>query len=460
MNLAASPLARDFMEHVVDRGRYGALPPGPLLPPAVQLVRFMFTPRAFLGECKRRFGSPFTLRLLGTPPVVIFSEPDAIRDLVTGDPDVFWAGKANGVLEPFLGQHSVILLDGERHRSQRRLMTPPFRGEALPRYGATIRDVTKAELRGVPHARTIAFHDVSQRITLEVILRTVFGAEGAQLERLRSSLTRALRAASNPGSVLPFLQIDLGPRSPWGRFVRARDEVDAELRALIDRARREGADRFDVLSKLAHATHDDGAPMSDEEIRDEIMTLVVAGHETTATALAWAVHELTDKPAIQAKAFDEIRAARVGGELPVDADLPYVDAICKEALRLHPVIPGIGRALMAPATIGGVELPANVMAAASIVLTHLNPALYPDPERFDPERFVDKRVSPYEYLPFGGGGRRCLGMYFALYEMRLILAYLLDELELAAAASSIRTVRRNITLAPSAGMPIRVRPRG
>jgi cytochrome P450 len=459
MNLGANPIARELMEQVVDRKRYGALPPGPLLPPAVQLVRFMFTPRSFLGECKRRFGSPFTLRLLGTPPIVMYSEPDAIRDLVTGNPDELWAGKANAVLEPFLGQHSVILLDGERHRSQRRLMTPPFRGDALPRYGETIRELTQHEARRIPRDRVFSFHEVSQRVTLEVILRTVFGAEGAQLERLRDSLTRTLEAGSKPGTILKFLQVDLGPRSPWGRFVRARRQVTTELQGLIDRARREGEGRFDVLSKLAHAKHDDGAPMSDEEIRDEIMTLVVAGHETTATGLAWAVHELTANPAIQDAAFAEIRAARVDGELPASAELPYIDAICKEALRLHPVIPGIGRALMSPATIGGVDLPANVMATASIVLTHMNPALYPDPERFDPERFIDKRVSPYEYLPFGGGGRRCLGMYFALYEMRLILAYLLDELELVAASGSIRTVRRNITLAPSEGMPVRARAR-
>src|SRR5690606_23815831 len=272
------------------------------------------------------------------------------------------------------GQHSVILLDGERHRSQRRLMTPPFRGDALTSYAETIRELTRDEAARIPRGRLFSFHEVSQRITLEVILRTVFGAEGAQLDRLRRSLTRTLEAGSSPGMVLKFLQIDLGPRSPWGRFVRARSEVNRELQVLIDRARRDGEGRSDVLSKLAHAKHDDGSPMTDEEIRDEIMTLVVAGHETTATGLAWAVHELTASPAIQARAFEEIRAARDAGGLPAEAELPYVDAICKEALRLHPVIPGIGRLLMAPATIGGVELPAQVLAVASIVLTHMSPA--------------------------------------------------------------------------------------
>lgn len=459
MDLGTSPLARELMEQLVDRNRYGRLPPGPLLPPAVQLARFVVTPRQFFSACQARYGSPFTVRLTGTPPLVVYSEPDAIRDLVTGDPDVFRAGEANAVLEPFLGKYSVILLDGERHRSQRRLLTPPFRGDALLHYGETMQAITQKAVAEVPRDRPFAFHELSQRIALEVILRTVFGAEGAQLDRLRDSLTRTLDAATKPGMVIGFLQRDLGPWYPWSQYVRARAEVDAELRLLIDRARREGDRRHDVLSKLAHAKHEDGTPMSDEEIRDEIITLVVAGHETTATALAWAIHELTADPALQERAYREIRDARSGGVLPANAELPFVDAIGREALRLHPVVPGIGRALAAPARIGGVDLPAGVLAIASIVLAHMNPRLYPEPERFAPERFLERRYTPYEYLPFGGGGRRCLGMYFALYEMRIILANLLDALELRAASRRIRTVRRNITLAPSGGMPVVASPR-
>ncbi len=415
----------------------GALPPGPRLPALVQFLHLGFRPIAFLEECDRRYGTPFTLRVPARPPLVMFSDPEAIREIFTGDPELLRAGEANNLLEPMLGQHSLLLLDGPRHLRERRLMLPPFHGERMQAYGRVMREIADRSIDAWPVGRPFPIHDRMQAITLDVILRTVFGLdEGEVLDHLRERLRRLMAFVSGTLGVLllmPWLQRDLGPFTPGGRFVRLAREIDDLLFAEIARRRAEGvAGRDDILSMLIAARDEDGQPMSDQELRDEMVTLLLAGHETTATSLAWAFHRLLGRPDVLGK-----------------------HAVVKETARLSPVIPQVSRRLQAPTRIGGHDLPAGAVASPCIYLTHRRPDLWPNPARFDPERFIGVRPNPYAFFPFGGGVRRCLGAAFATYEMKIVLAQVLTRVELRAAPGyAVRTVRRTVTLAPSGGMPV------
>ncbi|MEM9074941.1 MAG: cytochrome P450 [Myxococcota bacterium] len=440
-----------------------ALPSGPTYPALAQLATFLYLPRFFLARSRAQFGTPLTIRLPGVNPIVMFDDPAAIKEVFRGSPEELHAGEANGVLRPFLGRHSVLVLDGDRHMQQRRILLPPFRGERMKAYGTAMRDITLARMREWTE-RPMAMQRETQAITLGVILRTVFGLEeGARAGELPRLLVRMLRRLDNPMFIVEGLQKDLGPWSPWGRFLRERARVRELLNRQIAERREEGRQgRDDVLSLLTEAAHEDGAPMTDDEIRDELMTMLVAGHETTATALSWCAHRLTKHPEVLRRVQAELAAVFPEGAVDTARlnQLPYLDAFAKETLRVHPVIPGVGRVVQSPVTIGGTELPAGVMVACNIFLTHTNPKVWPDPHRFDPDRFLGRRVSPYEFLPFGGGIRRCIGESFALYEMRVVLATMLLRWEpVALRGVPVTTVRRNITLSPSFGMPVRFRRR-
>jgi cytochrome P450 len=286
-----------------------------------------------------------------------------------------------------------------------------------------------------------------QQITLDVIFRTVFGFDDSPaLAPLRDRLTRLVGSIASPATLMSFMQWDLGPRSPWGRYVRLRRETHELLGAAIDARRRGDGSGNDVLSILLLARDEDGQPMSDAELRDQMITLLLAGHETTATALAWTFQHLFENPEIFARMRAALRDGN-GDEL--------VDSAAKEALRLTPIVPEVGRMLDAPTRIGDWDLPAGVVVAPSIYLAHRRPERWPEPERFDPDRFLDSRPTPYEFFPFGGGVRRCLGMAFALYEMRIVLSTILSRVELRAAKPGpARIVRRSITLAPDGGVPV------
>jgi cytochrome P450 len=327
-------------------------------------------------------------------------------------------------------------------------------------YGETMREITERVIERWPIGRPFPIRPEMQAITLDVILRTVFGLEGEDTRALRENLSRLTALATNPLWLWPPLQVNLGRLSPWARFLRLRDETDGLLFAEIARRRARGAaPRADVLSLLIAARGEDGRPMSDRELRDEMMTLLLAGHETTATALAWAVRHILANPGVLGALREELREADALTPEGVGR-LPYLDATVKETLRLNPIISEVGRRLARPMRIGGRELPAGVGAAACIYLVHRRPDLWPEPERFDPTRFVGARPSPYEFLPFGGGVRRCLGMAFALYEMKIVLAQVLSRFTLRLAPGyRAKVVRRSITLAPSAGMPVVVEAR-
>jgi len=433
------------------------LPPGPKLPSLVQVAQFIHDRLGVLERCAERYGEFFTLRFPWETLVFTWN-PEAVKQVFGGDPAIYFAGQGNNILRPFLGDSSVLLLDGAEHLRQRRLLLPPFHGERMRAYADVIRDVTLAEIDRWPRGRAFPIHPAMQEITLEVIMRAVFGMEsGDRHDSLRAKLKQLLDEGARSILVfLPFLQFDLGGLTPYARFKRQMAAVD---RLLFDeiaerRANGNGAGRSDILSMMLQAVDEDGKPMTPQELRDELLTLLVAGHETSATSLAWVFYYLlSDRQALE-RAQDELRRA-VGEEAPSAAHLPelrYVDAVIKETARLRPIIVFVARALQQPVDLCGHRLPAGVTVAPCIYLTQRRADLYPEPERFRPERFLDGKQMPYEYFPFGGGVRRCLGMAFAQYEMKVVLASVLSRCSLALPPDSdVRPVRRAITLAPSDG---------
>jgi cytochrome P450 len=423
----------------------GSLPPGPTTPRPLQTLRWIYRPGAMLEDCHRRYGDMFTLRIANEGTWVFLADPDAVKQVFTGDPRVLHAGEANVVVLPLLGHHSVLVLDEAAHMSQRKLMLPSFHGERMRGYEETMAEVAAEEIESWPAGQPYAVRPAMQRITLEVIIRTVFGVQDdARRERMRAALGAALEWGTNPRR-MAMLAV-LGPRrlARSNLFARVRAPADELIYEEI-RQRRGATDleeRDDVLSLLLQARHEDGSPMSDEELRDELMTLLVAGHETTASSLAWAVERLVRNPGVLERLRDEVASD----------DNEYVDAVCKETLRLRPILALVLRRLTEPMEIGGRLLPAGVNLAPCIYLVHRRPDVYPEPHAFRPERFIEQPAGTYTWIPFGGGVRRCLGASFALLEMRVVLRELVSRLELrAAGAQPERIARRAITLVPERG---------
>ena len=424
---------------------------------------WMRRPFAMLETCAERFGEPFMLRLIGLPPIVMTYTPEVVKEIFADDGATFAAGKFNKSLAPLLGDKSVLMLDGAEHLRHRRLLLPPFHGERMQRYGAAMLDATDHAIDGWSPGSVISLHPHMQDVTLRVILRTIFGFEaGPRFDEMMRRTKQTLELASWAPLLLPFMQVDLGPLSPWGKFKRAKAHGDAYLFEQIAERRSTGARGADVLSLLLDARDEEGNPMTDDELRDELTTLLVAGHETTATALAWAVRWTLATPGLVFRVREEIRAAlRADGTTQLSAtraaELPLVDAICREALRLNPVIPLVGRILERPMRVAGYDLAEGTPVACSIYLAQRRPEVYPEPERFDPSRFIGKKFAPSELFPFGGGVRRCIGMSFALYEMRIVLARILERTNLTLAGTTpVREVRRSVTLMPSEGLLVKV----
>ena len=400
------------------------------------------------------------MRWLNTPPIAFFSDPAAIKQIFTASPEHALAGRANVVLKPILGENSILLLDGARHKRERKLLMPPFHGERMRLYGDIMREIADRSIDTWPIEQPFPIHERMQAITLDIILRTVFGVdEGALLQRLRSLLIEFLKlVGSSPLLLIRWLQVNLGPLTSWQRVGKLSREIDTVLYEQI--AQRKAAaqnGRADIMAMLIEARDEDGRPMSDQELRDEMITMLLAGHETTATSLSWVVHRLLQNPAV----LEKVRAERqrVIGDGPIQteyvSELEYLDATIKETARLSPIIPAVVRYLEQPTQIGAYEIPADCVAAPCIYLTHRRPELWPEPETFNPERFVGKRVDPYTFFPFGGGVRHCLGAAFATYEMKIVLAQILSRVSLRPVPGhTVRVVRRSITFAPSEGMPV------
>jgi cytochrome P450 len=366
----------------------------------------------------------------------------------TGDPEILHAGEANVVLRPFLGDHSVLLLDEPEHMNQRKLMLPPFHGERMQRYAELMAEIAEREIASWPTGTPLQVWPRMQAITLEVIMRAVFGVDqSARADELRAALRHVLDLVMNPQAMISVAIAGPGrvPRIPI--FRRALRRVDELLYEEIAH-RREDPEleaREDILSMLLQARHEDGSPMSDVELRDELLTLLAAGHETTATALGWAVERLLRHPEKLARLEDEAEAG----------EDQYLDAVVKETLRLRPVVPIVLRKLKKPMEIAGHELPEGVSVAPCIYLVHRHPGVYPEPLRFRPERFLEQPAGTYTWFPFGGGVRRCLGASFALFEMKVVLTALARTARMRPADPAPERIRRRaVTLSPSRGTEV------
>jgi len=422
------------------------LPAGPTEPPAIQTLRWVLRPLAFMESARRRFGDTFSVRFVGfESPLVMLSDPESIRALYTGRDHSLPPGRTFA-LRPLLGARSVLLLEGREHLDRRRLMLPAFHGERMRAYESVVREATERELATWPTRSPFAIHPSMQAITLEVILRAVFGVSDEQRgERLRTLLRDLLDQTATPGLQFGVLLARrLGRQGPLARIGALRAGVDAVLAEEIRERRGDPqvGERDDILSQLVAARFEDGSGMDDEELRDQLMTLLVAGHETTATALAWTFDLLLHSPATLARLQSEL----------AHGDEEYLRAVISEALRLRPVVPLAGRRLGSELRTGDHVLPAGTDVTPSIWLTNTRADTYPDPFAFRPERFLDNPPGTYSWIPFGGGSRRCLGASFAEFEMRIVLSTVLARCTLAAASDRPEHVaRRNVTLSPRHG---------
>jgi cytochrome P450 len=406
-------------------------------------------PEAFLRFCHRRYGGCFTVKAAGLGTYVYLTDPADIRAVFRADADTFHAGEANGlVLASLLGPASVLVTDGEVHRRQRRLMMPAFHGNAVARLASTMAAIAAADIDAWPVRRPFPVAPRMRQITLEVILRAVIGADDpVRLAGLRAVLPPLVDL--NLFNVLPFAFPALAGRGPWKRYQAVAERADAALRAEIAHSKQDPAlgRRTDVLAMLIRARDADGSAMTDSELRDQLVTLLLAGHETTATALAWALERLIRHPAALDKAQ---RAAR-------EDDAGYLDAIVAETLRVRPVVPDISRRLTRPAQVGGYLLPAGIMVDPAIPLVQRAAEHYPRPLEFDPGRFAGRPPDPLVWLPFGGGTRRCLGAAFACTEMRIVLAEVLRRTELQTTAARAEPAKvRHVTLVPGHGARITI----
>jgi cytochrome P450 len=430
-----------------------ALPPGPKQPMALQTIGWWTRPSAFLERARARYGKRFTVRLLGGPPFVIHSEPEHIKEIFSAAPDVLHPGEGAGILEPVVGQKSLILLDEGEHLEQRKLMLPAFHGEKMQRLSGLMADVAEREVAGWPTARPAALHPRLQGLTMEIILRAVFGLDpGRRLDELRGLLTGILDFSTKPASVMPAFQRGYFGRGPWVRFARMRDRADELVYELIDERRDGGEDRDDILAMFLSARHEDGSPMTDTELRDELMTLLVAGHETTASELAWAFERLVREPRVLERLVTEVDA---------DDDDAYLTATIQETLRRRPVLQNAEpRLVVKRIEVGGWQYEPGPCLIANAYLVHHDPDIYPEPYAFRPERFLEESPGTYTWIPFGGGRRRCIGASFATLEMKIVMRAVLSAYRIEAATGGPElTRRRSITVSPRLGAPTVLRER-
>ncbi len=424
------------------------LPPEPKSPPLVQTLRWAFRPLPFMQECRQRYGDNFSVRFVSFErPMVMISDPEAVKALYTERSHGLPPGR-EVLLEPILGSRSLLLLEGADHLAHRKLMLPPFHGERMRSYEPALTEIVNAEIDSWPLGETFPIHPGMQAVTLEAILRVVFGiSEGSRLSRLRGLLTQVLEETSSPFTQLIGLATRRFGGRPWARFEGRLEEVDALLyEEIAEHRRREDLEeREDILSALILARYEDGTGLSDTDLRDQLMTLLLAGHETTATALAWTFDLLLRHPRELARLRESLEAG----------EDDYLRATITESLRLRPVVPLAGRRLTVDLESDGLSLPAGTDVTPAIWLTHTRAESYPEPFAFRPERFLDEGPETYAWIPFGGGIRRCLGAAFAEFEMRIALREILSRCELRKADPRPETIaRRNITLSPKLGTPV------
>ena len=441
---------RPFGGHTPPPVDVSTLPPGPRWPVLLQSAGLLRFRHRFVPYLHRKYGDTFTVRIIpGGRPLVLFTRPEHAKEIFAGDPEVFHAGKGNASLGPSMGEHALLLQDSAEHKRARKLLMPAFNGHALRGYEALVTELARAEVARWRPGSDFRSLDRMNALTLEVILRVVFGVtDESRLAELRPRVNKTVDV--NPAILLGWGYPRLQKFGPWKRTVQNQHELDRLMYAEIRERRRapDLAERPDVLSRLILVGAEDGDTLTDEELRDQLVTLLLAGHETTATALAWALYEVGRDP-------EQRRRAREAVDAQDDA---WLEAVLKESMRLHPVIPMVVRTLMKPATIGGIDLPAGTTIGPSILIAHSRPDNHPDPEVFRPERFLDHNPPTNTWIPFGGGVRRCIGAGFSLMEGVAVLREVFAAHDLTAVGDDEPKVR-NITSVPRAGARVRVEPR-
>ena len=434
--------------------------PGPKVSATIQVLNWIFRPMSYLTECAKTYGDLFTLKLESNlPPILFVHSPEAIQQILSNDhKDLEAPGELNSIFEYLLGKKSVISLSGKEHQRQRQLIMPPFHGERMRSYAELIENITIKTINKQPKNQPFNIRNVSQEITLQIMMEAVFGIyEGERAEKLKHLLYEILEQGSSPWRVaflyLPKLKEIIGISEIWKRQMKKQEKADQLIYQEIQERRENfDPDRTDILNLLMSAQDENGQPMTDAELRDELMTLLVAGHETTATAISWAFYWIHKLPEVREKLLAELDSLGENPDSNTIFKLPYLTAVCNETLRIYPIaMLTFPRKVKTPISLCGYQLEAGTIILGSIYLTHQREDIYPQPEKFNPERFLEKQFSPYEFLPFGGGARRCIGLAFAQMEMKLILAKVMKTWSMKLInTQEIKPQRRGLVTGPNA----------
>ncbi|MBW4568904.1 MAG: cytochrome P450 [Tolypothrix carrinoi HA7290-LM1] len=431
-------------------------------PSFLQKLQWVADPVGYMEKAGQEFPDIFTAEVVGFGDTVVFvNHPQAIQEILTNDRKKFAAlGELNKIMQPFVGNYSLLMLDGDRHKRQRQLMMPSFHGERMQAYGQIITNLTEKILSQLPLNKLFSARNITQDISLQVILQTVFGVyDKGRSEQLKHLMPLLLDSFKSPLTsslfFFSFLQKDLGAWSPWGKFLRDRQQIDELLYVEIaERREKPDPEKIDILSLLMSVRDEEDQLMTDRELRDQLITLMLAGYETTSTSMAWALYWIHHLPQVREKLLQELDALGDSPDPMSIFRLPYLTAVCNETLRITPVVMfSFPRVVQQPCELLGHPLEPGTVLLNSIYLTHRREDLYPEPEQFKPKRFLERQFSPYEFMPFGGGVRRCIGETLAMFEMKLVLATILSHYQLALADNQPeRLQRRGFTLAPASGV--------
>lgn len=450
-------LPAPMMSHERARDANPPVMGGPRWIGPLEVLRYLRDPRMALERAVRTFGDPFSLRFAGGP-VVLTGHPEAVKAIYSADPEVF-AVPMRSTFGPFFGSNSLMMKSGARHRQDRKLLAPVFHASHLRGYGRIIAECVREVVARWVRGRPLVMLDETQAITLQVILRVIFGVEhGPRRQRFHAAFVELMAAMGSPAiGFFEFTRREFGGIGPWARWQRAHARFDALVGEELAERRASGAaaEREDLLSLMMRARYDDGGAMTDDELRDQLQLFLFGGHDTTSISLAWAFYWLHRDAELRSRVLAEIDGLGPDPDLDALSELPLLDAVCHETLRINPVSPTTARLLQRPLELMGHVVPAGTTVLTSIILLHAREELYPEPRRFEPERFLRRKFSPFEFIPFGGGGRRCLGAALALYEMKVVLAEVLRSHRLRLVRDEPeRDVLRGLTVSPERGVPM------
>ncbi len=437
------------------------LPNGPSHPAWWQLICWIQDSFSYLKECAKSYGDVFTLRIKGVPPLVVIGHPLGVKEVLSQEANKFDVGRSNYIVRPLVGDNSLVLCDGKRHQQERKMLMPPFHRQNIQSYAKFICEIANQVADRWQEGQKIIARKVMREITLEVILQVVFGiSQGERYYKIKPLIGEMLDEIDSPLRssflFLKFLQRDWGTWIPWGKFKYCQTQIYKLLQDEINERRSLPLEKgCDILSLMMSARDEAGESMNDAELKDQLMTLLLAGHDSTATMLSWAFYEILKHPTVLEKLREELDFSKNLAPLEI-AKLPYLNAVCQEVLRLHPIGSIIfPRITKTPMEIMGHYFEAETWLILSVYLVHHKKELYLEPEKFKPERFLEKKYSPYEYFPFGGGNRKCLGVALADLEMKLVLASIISKFELTLASKkSVKPQRRGISISPTGGIPL------